>query len=99
MNPGEVWRFEDGTYRVVLSHPTYNTSALNRVISAVVAEPQDGFDPFAVEVAPPLGPRLRAYADRIAMHPRHWLTEHVGHIGDDPLTEVRQHVSFLLCDT
>ncbi|MGH3738081.1 MAG: hypothetical protein ACRDT6_21090 [Micromonosporaceae bacterium] len=69
MNPGEVWRFEDGTYRVVLSHPTYNTSALDRVISAVVAAPQDGFDPFAVTIAAPLGPGLRAYADRLAMHP------------------------------
>mgnify|MGYP001172531573 CR=1 FL=1 len=98
MNPGEVWRFEDGTYRVVLSNSTYNTSALNRVITAVVADPQQGFDPFAVTIDPPLGPDLQAYADRLAMHPRHWLVERVGHVGAGPLAEIRRHVSFLLCE-
>jgi mRNA-degrading endonuclease toxin of MazEF toxin-antitoxin module len=92
VNPGEIWHLDDGSLRLVLSNATYNSSRLNRVITAVVGTPPTEFDPFAV--ATPLG---TVYADRIATHPRHWLTDLVGTVTDDALQTVRQHVSFLLC--
>ena len=48
MNPGEIWHLDDGTLRLVLSNATYNTSRLNRVITAVVGAAPAEFDPFAV---------------------------------------------------
>jgi mRNA-degrading endonuclease toxin of MazEF toxin-antitoxin module len=91
VNPGEVWRLEDGSSRLVLSPATYNASALNRVITAVVGDPPVGFDPFAVSTG--LG---TVYADRIAMHPRHWLVRSAGTVAADDMAEVRTHLRFLL---
>jgi len=93
VRPGEVWRLEDGSLRLVLSPATYNASALNRVITAVVGGSPVGFDPFAVTTT--IG---TIYADRLAMHPRHWLVEVVGVIGDEPLAAVRAHLRFLLVE-
>ncbi len=97
MNPGEVWRLQDGSLRLVVSHPTYNASQLNRVITAVVDAPKEGFDPFAVSLESPEG-QLHVYADRIAMHPRHWLVEQAAAADAQALGEVRRHLRFLLCD-
>ncbi len=94
VNPGEVWRLENVALRVVLSNATYNSSALNRVITAVVGDPPAGFDPFAVVTD--VG---TVYADRIAMHPRHWLKEPVAHLSDQAHAEVREHLAFLLGTT
>jgi hypothetical protein len=91
VNPGEIWRFEDSTQRLVLSNATYNSSSLGRVITAVVGDPPTGFDPFAVTT-----PAGTVYADRLAMHPRHWLREPVARISDDAYATVRQHLAFLL---
>ena len=91
VNPSEVWQFADGSRRLVLSPGTYNASALNRVITAVVGEPPEGFDPFAVSTG--LG---TVYADRIAMHPRHWLVRSAGTVATDAMTEVRTHLRFLV---
>jgi len=91
VTPGEIWRMADGTHRVVLSPATYNASALGRVITAVVGEPPSGFDPFAVSTA-----AGTVYADRLAMHPRHWLVERVDAFGAPVMDEVRAHLRFLL---
>ena len=92
MNPGSVWALEDGTRRMVLSNATYNESGLNRVITAVVnARETTGFDPFAVNTE-----AGTVHADRIAMHPRHWLTKELGQVDDKTLAVVRAHLDFLL---
>lgn len=91
MNPGEVWQLDDGSHRIVLSHSTYNSSALGRVITAVVGEPPGGFDPFAVDT--PFG---TVFADRVAMHPRDWLKEPVGRVSDDVYRMIQTHLQFLL---
>jgi hypothetical protein len=91
VNPGEIWRFEDNTLRLVVSNATYNSSALGRVITAVVGDPPSGFDPFAV--ATQAG---TVYADRLAMHPRQWLIEPVARIPDEAHAAVREHLAFLL---
>ncbi|AYY11533.1 hypothetical protein EF847_01150 [Actinobacteria bacterium YIM 96077] len=94
MNPGEIWRLEDQSLRLVLSNATYNTSQLNQVITAVVrSAPPAGFQPFAVDT--PHGVLL---PDRLAMHPRHWLVEHVATVDAGHLAAVRQHLAFLVCD-
>lgn len=94
MNPGDIWRLEDQSLRLVLSNATYNTSQLNQVITAVVRPTAPaGFQPFAVET--PHGVLL---PDRLALHPRNWLTEHVASIDPNDLATVRQHLAFLLCD-
>lgn len=93
MNPGELWRLEDGTIRLVLSNATYNSSGLGRVITATVGGPPDGFDPFAVTTE-----SGTVYADRIAMHPRHWLKELADSIGDEDLVTIQSHLSFLICE-
>jgi hypothetical protein len=90
VNPGEVWRFEDNTRRLVLSHAMYNASALARVISCVVGDPPRTFDPFAVTT-----PAGTVYVDRLAMHPRHWLVEPVARIDDRAHAAVRGHLAFL----
>ncbi len=78
----------------MLSNATYNTSQLNHVITAVVrTTPPTGFQPFAIET--PHGVLL---PDRLAMHPRHWLDEHVATIDPEHLAAVRQHLAFLICD-
>jgi hypothetical protein len=94
VNPGEIWLLNDGTRRVVLSNATYNASRLNRVITAVVGPAPAGFDPFAVTT-----PSGTVYVDRIAMHPRHWLTELVVDLPDDAAATIRRHLAFLLCET
>lgn len=91
MNPGEVWRLEDGSRRLVLSQGTYNASALGRVVTAVVAGPPSGFDPFAVDTE-----HGTVYADRVAMHPRHWLIEPVARLDPAAYRGVRVHLMFLL---
>lgn len=91
MNPGEVWELEDGSHRLVLSHPTYNVSGLGRVITVVVGHEPEHFDPFAVHTE--LG---TVYADRIAMHPRHWLRYQSGRIEPDDLARVLQLLDYLL---
>ncbi len=91
MNPGEVWRLEGGALRLVLSNATYNASALARVVTAVVAGPPTGFDPFAVQTD-----AGTVYADRLAMHPRHWLTERVARIDEQAQAEVDNHLRFVL---
>lgn len=93
MNPGEVWRLADGSRRLVLSNATYNSSALGRAITVVVGEPSSGFDPFAVDTS-----AGTAFADRIAMHPSHWLVEHVETLSPAAMSEVRAHLSFLLIE-
>lgn len=94
MNPGEIWRLEDQSLRLVLSNATYNLSQLNQVITAVVRPtPPAGFQPFAVDT-----PHGILLPDRLAMHPRNWLTEHVATIDSDHLGTVRQHLAFLICD-
>jgi hypothetical protein len=94
VNPGEIWLLTDGTRRLVVSNATYNASALNRVITAVVGQAPASFDPFAVDT-----PSGTVYVDRIAMHPRHWLTELVADIPADAIATVRRHLSFLQCET
>jgi mRNA-degrading endonuclease toxin of MazEF toxin-antitoxin module len=92
VNPGSVWALDDGSRRMVLSNATYNESGLNRVITAVVnARQTTGFDPFAVNTE--MG---TIHADRIAMHPRHWLTKELGQVEDQALATVRTHLVFLL---
>ena len=93
MNPGEIWRLEDGSLRIVLSNAIYNTSQLNQVITAVVGPPPEQFEPFAV--ATDAG---TVFADRLAMHPRHWLTQHVATISVRQLADTRRHLTFLLHD-
>lgn len=95
MTPGDIWELDDDTRRVVLSNPVYNTSGLNRVITAVVAGPPVGSDPFAVAIDAD-GTQF-VYADRLAMHPRTWLRTHVGAIPHAALAEAREHLRFLLC--
>lgn len=92
MNPGEIWLLDDDrNRRLVLSADAYNASDLGRVITAVVAGPPRGFDPFAVNAA-----GGTVYADRIAMHPRAWLKTRLGRIDDTAHAEVRRHLAFLL---
>jgi len=91
VNPGEVWRLDDGSRRLVLSHAGYNASALGRVISAVVGGPPADFDPFAVDTE-----HGTVYADRIAMHPRPWLVQPVARLSDTAYRQVRGHLGFLL---
>lgn len=95
MIPGEIWELEDGSRRVILSTSTYNVSALNRVVTAVVAGPVAGFEPLAV----PLDEERTqfVYADRLAMHPRHWLRIPIGPVPAKVLAEVRAHLEYLLC--
>lgn len=93
MRSGEIWELEDGSRRLVLSPVVYNASALGRVITAVLlTTPQPGFDPFAVPVA---GFGV-VCADRIAMHPRHWLVTLVGRVEAVTLATVRDHLKFLV---
>ncbi len=95
MNPGEIWQLEDGTRRLVLSHATYNASALGRVITAaVVAGPPAALDPFGVDAE-----HGAVYADRLMMHPRNWLTKPVARIADPAYAQVRRHLGFLLGTT
>jgi hypothetical protein len=61
VNPGEVWQLDDGPRRLVLTPGTYNVSALNRVIPAVVVDLPAGIDAFAVSTR--LG---TVYADAMA---------------------------------
>lgn len=77
--------------RLVLSNAVYNSSELGRVVSAVVGDPPAGFDPFAVESA-----AGTVYADRLAMHPRHWLKEPVARISGAAAARVGEHLAFLL---
>lgn len=92
MNPGEVWQLDDGrSRRLILSADAYNVSDLGRVITVVVTGPPTGFDPFAVDTE-----HGTVYADRIAMHPRAWLTTRVGRIGTGAYATVRRHLGFLL---
>lgn len=92
MNPGEIWQLDDRrSLRLVLSTDAYNGSDLARVITVVVADPPTGFDPFAVDTE-----HGTVYADRIAMHPRPWLTTRVGRIDAKAYAEIRRHLSFLL---
>lgn len=93
MNPGEVWQLQDRSQRVVLSNATYNESRLNQVVTAVIGSESETFQPLAVTTAAGV-----IYADRLAMHPRNWLLEHVATISDEELSAVRRHLSFLLCE-
>lgn len=77
---------------MVVSNATYNESGLNRVITTVVnARQSTGFDPFAVSTE--MG---TIHTDRIAMHPRHWLTTELGQVEGPALDAVRSHLAFLL---
>jgi hypothetical protein len=91
VNPGEVWALQDGSRRLVLSHSTYNSSALGRVITAVVSDPPATFDPFAVDT-----PAGTVFADRLAMHPRDWLVSPVGRVDHAAYRAIGQHLRFLL---
>jgi mRNA-degrading endonuclease toxin of MazEF toxin-antitoxin module len=92
VNPGEIWQLDNSrNRRLVLSADAYNSSNLGRVITVVVGGPPAGFDPFAVDTE-----YGTVYADRIAMHPRGWLTRRVGLIEPKVLAEVRRHLTFLL---
>lgn len=76
---------------MVLSHSTYNSSALGRVITIVVGAQPRTFDPFAVDT-----PYGTAFADRIAMHPRDWLIEPVGQVADEAYRTIQAHTRFLV---
>ncbi|TDE10691.1 hypothetical protein [Jiangella asiatica] len=91
MNPGELWNLDDGTIRLVLSHPTYNASKVNLVVTCSVVPETKSFQPFAVRVDGGY-----ALADRLMTHPRHWLTERHGELADAQLAAVHEHLSFLL---
>jgi hypothetical protein len=92
LNPGEVWRREDGSRRLVLSNSTYNAAGLNRVITvAVESAPPKTFEPLTVA-----SPHGSIFPDRIAMHPRHWLVAPVARIGEHELATVHRHLRFLL---
>ncbi len=93
MNPGEVWRLPDNSQRVVLSNATYNESRLNQIITAHIGAESATFQPFAVPAEAGV-----IYADRLMMHPRNWLAEHVATIAHHELAAVRRHLSFLLCE-
>lgn len=91
MNPGELWSLDDGTVRLVLSHPTYNASKANMVVTCSVVPKPKSFQPFAV-----LTDGGYVLADRLMTHPRHWLTDQRGTLTDSELAAVHEHLSFLL---
>ncbi len=91
MNPGELWSLADGTMRLVLSHPTYNASRANMVVTCSVVSETTSFQPFAVSTADGY-----VLADRLLTHPRHWLTDQRGELTDSELAAVQAHLSFLL---
>ncbi|TDD64547.1 hypothetical protein E1262_27850 [Jiangella aurantiaca] len=91
MNPGELWSLEDGTVRLVLSHPTYNASKANLVVTCQVVPEPKSFQPFAVRVDGGY-----VLADRLMTHPRHWLTDQRGTLTGSELAAVHEHLSFLL---
>ncbi|RIQ10838.1 type II toxin-antitoxin system PemK/MazF family toxin [Jiangella rhizosphaerae] len=91
MNPGELWSLEDGNTRLVLSHPTYNASKANLVVTCPVVREPRSFQPFAVPIS-----NGHVLADRLMTHPRHWLIEQRGELTDAELAAVHEHLSFLL---
>jgi len=58
--------------------------------TAVVGESPTGFDPFAVATE-----RGTVHADRVAMHPGHWLVRPAGAVAADAMADVRTHLRFL----
>lgn len=91
MNPGELWRLEDGNIRLVLSHPTYNASRADLVVTCQVVPEPMSFQPFAVRISSGY-----VLADRLMTHPRHWLTDQLGELTESELAAVHEHLSFLL---
>ncbi|PZF85164.1 hypothetical protein C1I92_06195 [Jiangella anatolica] len=91
MNPGELWSLPDGTLRLVLSHPTYNASKGNMVVTCQVVPEMKSFQPFVVRVSAGY-----VLADRLLTHPRHWLSDQGGELTDSEMVAVREHLSFLL---
>ncbi|WP_026876768.1 hypothetical protein [Jiangella gansuensis] len=91
MNPGDLWRLEDGTTRLVLSHATYNASRANTVVTCAVVPESNSFQPFAVMTDGGI-----VLPDRLLAHPRNWLTDKRGELTDYELATVREHLSFLL---